>query len=82
MVLFVTGMLVDRSVAIKQMTVSVVIVQLEVSGAHMQVIVSGVNMWVIIFIVIMQMRVPVAIIRVVFSKVQYAHDCFYCNYAG
>ena len=35
MVLFVTGMLVDLSVAIKQVTVSVVIMQLKVSAAHM-----------------------------------------------
>ena len=48
----------------------------------MQVTVSAANMWVTIFIVIMQMRVPVAIMQVVFSAVQYAHDCFYCNYAG
>ena len=48
----------------------------------MQVTVSTANMWVTIFIVIMQMRVPVAIMQVVFSAVQYAHDCFYCNYAG
>ena len=48
MVLFVTGMLVDLSVAI---------MQLEVSAAHMQVTVSAANMWVTIFIVIMQMGV-------------------------
>ena len=34
---FVTGMLVDLSVAIMQVTVSVAIMQLEVSVAHMQV---------------------------------------------
>ena len=39
-------------------------------------------MWVTIFIVIMQMGVSVAIMHVVFSVVDYAHDCFYCNYAG
>ena len=57
MVLFVTGMLVDLSVAIKQVTVSVAIMQLEVSAAHMQVTVSAANMWVTIFIVIMHMGV-------------------------
>ena len=40
MVLFITGMLVDLSVAIKQVTVSVAVMQLEVSAAHMQVTVS------------------------------------------
>ena len=54
-------------------TVSVSIVQLEVSAA---------NMWVTIFVLIMQMGVSVAIMQVVFSVVHYAHDCFYCNYAG
>ena len=44
--------------------------------------VSAENMWVTIFVVIMQMEVSVAIMRVVFSPVHYAHYCFYCNYAG
>ena len=35
------GMLVDLSVAIKQLTVSVTIMQLEVSGAHIQVTVAA-----------------------------------------
>ena len=35
------GMLVDLSVAIKQLTVSVAIMLLEVSGAHIQVTVSA-----------------------------------------
>ena len=26
--------------------------------------------------------VSVAIMQVVFSAVNYSHDCFYCNYAG
>ena len=34
MVLFVTGMLVDLSVTITQVTVSVAIMQLEISAAH------------------------------------------------
>ena len=34
LVLFVTGMLVDLSIAIKQVTVSVEIMQFEISGAH------------------------------------------------
>ena len=45
MVLFVNGMLVDLSVAMKQVTVSVAIMQLEVFGAHMQVTVSAAKMW-------------------------------------
>ena len=79
---FVTGMLVDLSVAIMQVTVPVVIMQLEIFAARTQVTVSAANMWVTIFVVIMQMEVSVAIMQVVFSAVQYAHDCFYCNYAG
>ena len=81
MVLFVTGMLVDRSVAIKQVTVSVAMMQLEVFAAHMQVTGFAANMWVAVF-VIMQMGISVAIMPVVFSAVHYAHDCFCCNYAG
>ena len=42
---FVTGMLVDLSVAIKQVTVSVAIMQLDVFRAHMQVIISAAKMW-------------------------------------
>ena len=80
-VLFVTGMLVDLSVAIQQVTFCCNL-KLGVSGAYMQVTVSTANMWVTIFIVIMQMGVSVAIMQVVFSVVHYAHDCFYCNYAG
>ena len=82
MLLFVTGMLVDLSVAIEQVTVYVAIVHLEVSGAHMQVTLSAANMWVTMFVVIMQMRVSVAIMQVLFSAVHYVHDCFYCNYAS
>ena len=41
MVIFGTVMLVDLSVAIKQVTVSVAIMQLEVSGAHMQMTLSA-----------------------------------------
>ena len=81
-VLSVTGMLVDLSVTIMQVTVSVAIMQLEVSAAFMQVKVSAANMWVTIFIEIMQVGVSVAIMQVVFSTMHYAHDYFYCNYAG
>ena len=82
-VLSVTCMLVDLSFAIIQVTVSVTIIQLEVSAALMQVAVSAANMWVTIFFVIMQMGVAiVAIMQVLFSAVDYAHDSFYCNYAG
>ena len=64
--------------------------QLDVSAAHMQVTFYAANMWVTIFIVIMgdnfycnyADEVSVAIMQVVFSAVQYAHDCFYFNYAG
>ena len=79
---FVTGMLVDLSVAIIQVTVSVAVMQLEVFAAHTQVTVSAANMWVTIFVVIMQMEVSVAIMQVVFSAVHYAHECFYCNYVA
>ena len=82
MVVFVIGMLVDLSAAIKQVTVSVAIMQLDVFGAHMQVTVSAAKMWLTIFVVIMQMGVSVAIMQVIFSAVHYAHECFYCNYAG
>ena len=44
-VLFVTVRLVDRSVAVMQVTVSVAIMQLEVSTALMQKTVSTANMW-------------------------------------
>ena len=81
-VLCVTGMLADHSVAIKQVTLSVEIMQLEVSGAHMQVTVSAANMQMTTFVVIMQMRVSVGIMQVVFSAVHYAHECFYCKYVG
>ena len=70
---FVTVVLLDLSVAIIQMTVSVAIIQLVVFAALVQMTVSGANTWVTTFIVIM---------RVVFSSVHYAHDCFYCNNAG
>ena len=53
--------------------------QLEVSAAFMQVKVSAANIWVTIFIETMEV---VAIMQVVFSTVHYAHDYFYCNYAG
>ena len=48
----------------------------------MQVTVSAAKTWLTIFVVIMQMGVSVAIMLKVFSAVHYAHDCFYCNYAG
>ena len=48
----------------------------------MQMTVSAVNMLVTIFMAIMQMGVSVAIMRVVFSSLHYAHDCFCSNYAG
>ena len=79
---FVTGMLVDLSVAIMQVSVSIAIMQLDVFAAHTQVTVSAANMWVKVFLVIMQMKVSVAIMQVVFSAVHYAHDCFYSNGPG
>ena len=48
----------------------------------MQVKVSAANIWVTIFIEIMQVAVSVAIMQVVFSTVNYAHDYFYFNFAG
>ena len=56
--------------------------QLDVFGAHMQVTHSAAKIWLTIFVVIMQMGVSLAIMQVVFSAVDHAHDCFYCNYAG
>ena len=44
MVVCVTGILVDLSVAMKQVTVSVVIMQLNVFGTNMQVTVSAAKM--------------------------------------
>ena len=34
------------------------------------------------FVVIMQVGVSAAIIKVIFSAVYYEHDCFYRNYEG
>ena len=45
-------------------------------------IVSAEVMSVTIFVVIMQIWVSVAIMQVVLSAEYYAHDFFYCNYAG
>ena len=50
--------------------------------AFMQIKVSAANMWVTHFFEIMHLRVSIAIMQVVFSAVHYAHDYFYCNYAG
>ena len=69
--LSVIGMLVDLFVTTMHVTVTVALMELEVSAAHI---------WVTIVIVIMQ--IGVAIIQVVFSAVQYAHDCVYYNYPG
>ena len=55
---------------------------LEVFVVLTQVRVSAGNMWVTIFMVIMQVGASVRIMHVLFSAVYYAHDCFYCNYAG
>ena len=55
--------------------------QLEVSAAFMQVKVFAANTWVRSFIEIMQVE-SAAIMQVAFSAVHYAHDYFYCNYAG
>ena len=68
-VVFVTSMLVDLSVVIKQVTVSVAIMQLDVFGAHKQVTVSAAKVWLTIFVVFIQMVVSVAIMQVVFSAV-------------
>ena len=79
---FTTIMLVDLFVAIMLVTVSVANMQLEVSVAFMQVKICATNMWVTIFIEIKHKGVSVVIMQVVFSAVHYAHDYFYCNYAG
>ena len=82
-VLSATLMLMDLFFfAVMKVTVSVAIMQLEVSVTLMPVNISAANMWVTTFIEIMQVGVSVAIMHVVFSTVHYAHDCFYCNYAG
>ena len=60
---------------------SVTVMLVDLSVAIMQVTVSTANMWVTIFIVIMKVGVSVPIMHVIFSAVQYAYDCFYCNYA-
>ena len=44
--------------------------------------VSAATMWVIIFIEILDVRISLAIMQVVFSTVHYAHDYFFCTYAG
>ena len=76
-----TLMLVDLFVAVMKVTVSVAIIQLEVSATLKPVKISVANMWVTIFLEIMQVGV-VAVMQVEFSTVHYAHDYFYCNYAG
>ena len=55
--------------------------QLEVSVALRQLTVSAANMWLTSFTVILQMGISIAIMQVVFSAVDYAHDSFYCKYA-
>ena len=76
------------SIAIMQVPTSVAIMQFlrfycsYVSVPFLQVKVSATNMWVTIFIEIMHLEVSVTIMQVVFSMVHYAHDYFYCNYAG
>ena len=82
LLLSATYMLVDLFVVIMQVIVFVAIMLLEVSAVFMQVKVCATNMWVTIFIEIMHVRVSLAIIQVVFSTVHFAHDYFYCNYAG
>ena len=57
MVLSATVMLVDLSVATKQVTVPVATMQLQVSAAFMQVKVSAVNMCMTIFVEITQMEI-------------------------
>ena len=72
-VLSATFMLVDLFVGVMKVTVSVAAMQLEVSATLMPMK---------IFIEVMQVGVSVAIMQVVVSTVHYAHDYFYCNYAG
>ena len=69
-------------VAVMKVTVSAVNMLLEVSAKLIQVKVSAADIWVTIFIEIMQVGVSFVIIEVVFSRVHYSHDYFYCNYAG
>ena len=79
---FCDTLLVDLFFAVMKVTVSVAVLQLEVSVTLKPVKISAANMLVTIFIEIMQVGVSVAIMQVVFSTVHYAHDYFYCNYAG
>ena len=58
------------------------IILVDLFVAFMQVKVSAANMWVTIFLEIMHVGVSVAMMQVIFSAVYYAHDYFYCNYAG
>ena len=78
-VLSVTGILVDLSVAIMQVHF-VAIMQLEVSAKHMHVAVSAANM--LTFFCNYADGSLCWIVQVGFSTVHYAHECFYCNYAG
>ena len=82
LILSATLAFVDLFVAVVKVTVSVEIMQLQVSATLMPVKMSAASMWVTIFIEITQVGVSVAIMQVVFSTVHYAHDYFYCNYAG
>ena len=66
-VLSATFILVDLFVVIMQVTVSAEIMQ---------------NIWVTNFIEIMHVEVSVTMMQVIVSTVHYAHDYFYCNYAG
>ena len=81
-VLSATLMLVDLFLAVMKVTICVAITQFEVSATLMSVKISAANMWVTILIEIMKAGASVAIMQVVFSTVHYAHDYFYCNYAG
>ena len=80
-VLSATLMLVDLFVAVMKVAVSVAIMQLEVSATLTPVKMSAANMWVTIFIEIKQVGVCCNHAGGV-TTVHYAHDYFFCNYAG
>ena len=82
LVISATLMLVDLFMAFTKVTVFVSIMQLEVSATLIPVNISAANTCVTIFIEIMQVGISFATMQVVFSTVHYAHDYFYCNYAG
>ena len=80
LLLSVTGMLVDLSLAIMQMTFWCNYAVRSFCSTYAGDSFCS-NVRVTIFLELYRCE-PVAIMQVVFSVVDYAHDSFYCNYAG